>query len=229
MHSLCFSALWLAGVFYWDKSAVLHEFCTLLCDSDGELHSAHSRDTIEIPIEFSCAVRTTDCSITDAVLWELLPACLSAHVSKHTLLRAQGWRKKKKDESKREGDVWKLYQLGAIASYILLVPFSKNRPSWPPALCTAVEPYWVFLHGGVQAAAFSRKINKQTHNHIRGKKTPFLFLTNAAIRSFFVAICKNQAQVVPFWHKCVIRGRNSRIMHRYEGLNCKKKKKRDAL
>lgn len=124
---------------------------------------------------------------------------------------------------KFESKLWGFGGLGAIASDILLMPFSKNWPPWPPALCTTVEPYWVFLHGGVQAAAFSRKINKQTHNHIRKKKkkTPFLFLTNAAIRSFFVAICKNQAQVVPYWHNCVIRGRNSRIMHRYEGLKCK--------
>lgn len=87
--------LCLAGVFYRDKSVVVRECCAFLYDSDGELWSAHSRDTTEIPIEFSCAAHTTDCSITDAVLWELLPACLSAHVSKHTPLRAQGWRKKK--------------------------------------------------------------------------------------------------------------------------------------
>lgn len=95
--------LWLAGVFYRDKSAVLRECCAFLYDSDGELRSAHSRDTFEIPIEFSCAAHTTDCSITDAVLWELLSACLSAHVSKHTTLRAQGWRKKKKMKVNERG------------------------------------------------------------------------------------------------------------------------------
>lgn len=77
---------------------------------------------------------------------------------------------------------------------------SPNWAAWPPASDSAQQPYWAFLHGGVRAAAFSRKINKQTHQWAAFFFS-FLFFPSSVPnkccnKNFSVAICKKKKSAV---------------------------------
>lgn len=117
-----------------------------------------------LSFSFSPSPFLSDGSITGAMLRELLQPSLSGCVSSNVgvepcnLLTMQekgkerrGGKKKKSlrspNDARREPSCAKFRR-------VVLPCFSV---SWPPDSDLQTEPYWAFLHGGVQAAVFSRK------------------------------------------------------------------------
>lgn len=161
-----------------------------------------------LSVSLTLLLSLSDGSITGAMLRELLQPSLSGCVSSNVRVELSNlltMQEKGKGEGRGKiSPVPKWCPLGAIVSLIspggspcfffFLVALDSDLPT---------EPYWGFLHGGSQAAVFSRKkkcqqnkeINKQINKHIRKA----YFAAGAWIRTFRVPSAESEpySQTLP--------------------------------